>query len=1146
MKHRFLRLVIGFMVLTVGWLGLAFREWPAFASGEGIGLPGYDVSYGALSTEGTQPNRFSFFPSLSSDGRFVAFFTDANNLGHPNPEGDRWMYLHDRGTGNTVRLSFSESGGPLNAPAETGGLSDDGRYAVYHSRASNVVNGQTDNGLNTTDVFLYDRISDTVQLVSHIPGNPTSAADSASTVGRHGISANGNRIAFVSSATNLVAGDTNNAADIFVYDMGSETMTRILTMSGTESNAPSESASISHNGLFVTFTSSATNLVAGDTNGRQDVFVADLQAATVERVSVASDGTQGNDDALLAAISGDGRYVAFSSEASNLVAGDSNGYEDIFVHDRQTNQTHLVSITTGGVQGNDRSFEPTISGDGRLVMFVSNALSLGSPAGSNAGDAFVRDLQANELTLISVTYQGTPHPFGYILDPFISSNGRTFAYVSDDRFMLETDTNGYQEDVFLYAPPTVHFEAGTYTDSEGTGQFPITVTLDAPWTLTTTVAYSTTDGTATAPADYTDLNGTLTFPPGVTVRTFSIPIVNDMTDEPPETILLELAPLSGGLMVGRPMTATATILDDDGPIITMGTEQTTVPEGNVNVVLTVALDATSVETVTVAYETVPGTASPLTDFTPVSGTLVIPAGVLTATFIVPVLEDTQDEPDETFTVELESPLNATLGTPSSVTLLIDDNDGPIVALTPLLVPVAEGVGTSVVSVTLSNASPQTVTVQYATTADTATAGVDYTPVSGTLLFTPGQTTQPITIPILDDSILLEEDEAFFVMLTAPTNGTLGEPATIPVTITDNDDIGVQHTAEIVAPTDPSTPVTVTFATELGTIFLTLTEVISDGVLTATVRGDLLATPPQPYVTLPTYLVLESDGFAFTSAELQMPYRQSEVSQEEVPEASLQLLGGTSEDWRNHTQELDAVANHITGISESFGTFVVAQLPIPECAVTINNGATHTGTRTVNLFSQMDNAAEMLVGNDAGFPGSTWQPYTTNLRWTLTNPEPQISTLLAYMRVRDADGVVLCGGLTLSDDVIYDPLPPNATIVPQRAGGGYTFTLNATDQQNGSGVATMQVSIRSDFLGVPWEPYTSTVTVDAPEGATVHARVRDGVGNRSAVVTVVVPFPTATPTGTVTPTGTAIPPTVTVTPTTPPTRTVLYLPLVLRR
>ena len=189
---------------------------------------------------------------------------------------------------------------------------------------------------------------------------------------------------------------------------------------------------------------------------------------------------------------------------------------------------------------------------------------------------------------------------------------------------------------------------------------------------------------------------------------------------------------------------------------------------------------------------------------------------------------------------------------------------------------------------------------------------------------------------------------------------------------------------------------------------------------------------------------------------------------------------------------------------------------------------------------------MLVGNDAGFPGSTWQPYTTNLRWTLTNPGAQISTLLAYMRLRDADGLVLCGGLTLSDDVIYDPVPPNATIIPQRAGGGYTFTLNATDQQNGSGVSTMQVSVRPDFLGAPWQPYTTSVTVDAPGGATVHARVRDGVGNRSAIVTVVVPLPTVTPTGTITPTATVVPPTVTLTPTAPPPGDVLYLPLVVRR
>ena len=149
-----------------------------------------------------------------------------------------------------------------------------------------------------------------------------------------------------------------------------------VASSGVQGNGRSCCPSISADGRFVAFASEASNLVPGDTNGAWDVFVYDRQTGEITRVSVASDGAQGNGDSGGPAISADGRFVAFYSSASNLVPGDTNGVEDVFVHDRLTGQTTRVSVASDGAQGNDLSWQPSISADGRFVAFASRASNL--------------------------------------------------------------------------------------------------------------------------------------------------------------------------------------------------------------------------------------------------------------------------------------------------------------------------------------------------------------------------------------------------------------------------------------------------------------------------------------------------------------------------------------------------------------------------------------------------------------------------------------------------------------------------------------------------------------------------------------------------------------------------------------------------
>ena len=194
------------------------------------------------------------------------------------------------------------------------------------------------------------------------------------------LSADGRYVVFVSGATNLIPNDTNNAEDVFVKDRqtGATTRVSVASQTGAQANNGSGAAAISGDGRYVAFYSDASNLVSGDTNGVGDIFVHDRQTGLTTRVSVDSSGHEANgenSDSYLA-ISGDGRYVAFSSEATNLVSGDTNNVRDIFVHDRQTSQTRRVSVASNGAEANGGSGAVDISDDGRYVAFSSSATNL--------------------------------------------------------------------------------------------------------------------------------------------------------------------------------------------------------------------------------------------------------------------------------------------------------------------------------------------------------------------------------------------------------------------------------------------------------------------------------------------------------------------------------------------------------------------------------------------------------------------------------------------------------------------------------------------------------------------------------------------------------------------------------------------------
>jgi Tol biopolymer transport system component len=240
------------------------------------------------------------------------------------------VFVRDRVAQVTRRVSVGPGGRQGNSSSSSPAISADGRFVAFRSYASNLVPGDT-GGL--ADVFVRDRRLQVTWRVSVGPGGQQA---NASSFGTPAISADGRLVAFESFASNLVPGDTNGHPDVFVRDRVAQ-LTRLVGPGGHK-------AALSAHGRFVAFSSYASNLVAGDTNHSLDMFVRDQRAHVTWRVSVGPGGQQANNNSYFPAISADGRFVAFQSFASNLVAADTNGLADVFVRDRKAHVTRRVSV----------------------------------------------------------------------------------------------------------------------------------------------------------------------------------------------------------------------------------------------------------------------------------------------------------------------------------------------------------------------------------------------------------------------------------------------------------------------------------------------------------------------------------------------------------------------------------------------------------------------------------------------------------------------------------------------------------------------------------------------------------------------------------------------------------------------------------
>ncbi|MEM9774907.1 MAG: hypothetical protein AAF902_10020 [Chloroflexota bacterium] len=402
----------------------------------------------SVSSNGVGANGASdWMTSISANGRFIVFGSAASNLVDNDTNSVNDVFVHDQQTGEVYQVSLAFDGSQANAKSFPSSITADGSMITFFSMASNLVEGDLN---DFGDVFVFDQQTRKITLVSFAHNNSMSNEHSIES----SISSDGRFIAFSSSASNLTQNDNNEVADLFLHDLQtSETILISKAFDGFQADQPSGSPAISFDGRFIAFISSASNLVRSDTNASGDIFVFNYQENTINRISLSSDGLQGNKHSVSwsPSISENGQFIAFTSTASNLVPDDGNNKGDVFVHHIESGRTTLISIATNGSQGNELSSFPSISGDGRFIVFQSEASNLVPNDTNGFKDIFLHDRQSHTTVRLSIAYDGLEANESSTL-PVISQDGKYIAFTSLASNLVNNDLNGYA-DIFVIENP---------------------------------------------------------------------------------------------------------------------------------------------------------------------------------------------------------------------------------------------------------------------------------------------------------------------------------------------------------------------------------------------------------------------------------------------------------------------------------------------------------------------------------------------------------------------------------------------------------------------------------------------------------------------------------------------------------------------
>lgn len=386
----------------------------------------------SVSSTGGQGNSVSYVPTISADGRFVAFTSNATNLVAGDTNGQSDVFVKDRQTGSTTRVSISSTGAQGNGWCIRASISPNGRYVAFGSSSTNLVAGAG----GTWQNFVHDRQTGYTTCVTRSTTGAFANAASWTPV----FSFDGRYVAYSSDASNLVPDDTNGTQDVFVHDQQTGTTTRVsVSSTGAQGNGRSAGASLSSDGSLIGFGSVATNLVAGDSNGAEDTFVHNTITGITTRVSVSSSGLQGNANSSYGIVSGSGEYVAFDSDSSNLDPNDLDGMKDMYLHNLLTGETKVVSVSTAGAKGNANSYASFLSIDGRVVSFVSDADNLVGGDTNGLPDVFLYVVQDFEFSLTlnkaSVAGQNSVRCTITLVEPWVSNLSLA---VRDDSSLVST------------------------------------------------------------------------------------------------------------------------------------------------------------------------------------------------------------------------------------------------------------------------------------------------------------------------------------------------------------------------------------------------------------------------------------------------------------------------------------------------------------------------------------------------------------------------------------------------------------------------------------------------------------------------------------------------------------------------------------
>ncbi|MCP9495273.1 MAG: hypothetical protein MSG64_12575 [Pyrinomonadaceae bacterium MAG19_C2-C3] len=772
-------------------------------------------------------NATSTDPSISADGRFVAFDSAATDI--VMSQGTitgRNVYVRDLQEGRTVFVRAVSAGATAGNASTVPSISADGRFVAFISSDRTLTSTPDTN--SALDVFVHDLQTATTTLVSINSAGTASGGDISGSINRFdtfnsiapGISDDGQFIVFLSRASDLTTlPDANDSTDAFVRDLIAGTTTLVSVNNSTTAsgrlpfpdngnNVLTSRIAISGDGSTAVFVSSAGDLVAGDANNTTDVFARDLRSNITELVSINVAGTAsaGGTSSLAlsnSVISSDGRFIAFASAGNDLVAPNLNQFtqSNVYLRDRTARSTMLVSADANNTgAGSSPSSEAVVGGDGRFVAFLSNATNLVTAEGDNSfnQNVFVRDSVANLTVQASVGRNGNP-PNGASFLPTISLDNSLVAFESTATNFVGNDFNG-TSDVFAFSvnqnpPLSVSItDAAIMEDSAGGAGLIFNVRLSGATTQTVTVNYATGNSTAqnattaTAEVDYQAANGTLTFNPGETTQTIIVPVLGDALDEADEILAVTLtAPINVRLSRRQ---ATGLIVDDD-PLPVVSINDASVAEGDsgtTEIVFNVNLSAASGREVTLGFNLLDGTARNSSDYFGITGSVRFVPGATTATIRVGIRGETLREGDESFFVDLSRPVNATLNNNQAVGIIIDevtDSDVPRIQVSNT--STTEGSNLNF-NVFLDAAVNQPVTVRYMTADGTATAASqDYEAASGVLTFAPGEISRNLAVRTIADT-MIEDNETVFLNLTEATGAIIVNPQNV-ATITNNDFAG---------------------------------------------------------------------------------------------------------------------------------------------------------------------------------------------------------------------------------------------------------------------------------------------------------------------------------------------------------------------